>query len=298
MDPVEFVRLATAQGHVVTPDTRRRLGMSREAWAHALSNPGVQRPHRGVAVLPGSADANHTRARAALSALQCRAALTGWSAAHLYGLVTTAPTEVHLLLDHGASVTRRDGLHLTETSAFPARVERIDGLPAVPVARVLADLAPTTSVDALRNLGIDARFAGHMAARDLDRELAARRRFPGRRRLRTIADDLRDDGSDSGFEFRTRDRLTDLDLPPDPGQLHVRIAGRDRRIDLGWQARHVGIECLGLAAHSGRRAFDRDATRRNDFAEDGSWTLLELTWTAFHTDWPAFVARLRRLLGR
>lgn len=298
MDPVEFVRLATTQGHVVTSATRRLLGMSREAWAHALSNSDVQRPHRGVAVLPGSADANHTRARAALSAIQCRAALTGWSAAHLYGLVRTAPTEVHLLLDHGASVTRRGGLLLTETSVFPARLRRIDDLPVVPVARVLADLAPTTEVDPLRNLGIDARFEGSLAAGDLDRELAARRRFPGRTRLRTIADELRDDGSDSGFELRTRTRLTDLGLPPDPGQLHVRVGGRDRRIDLGWQSRRVGIECLGLAAHSGRRAFDRDATRRNDFAEDGSWTLLELTWTAFHRDWPAFVERLRRLLDR
>ena len=298
MDLVEFVRLVTAQGHVVTPATRRHLRMSREAWARALSHADVQRPHRGVAVLPGSTDSNHTRARAALAAVQCRAALTGWSAAHLYGLVRTAPTEVHLLLDHGASVTRRAGLRLTETSVFPARIQRLHDMPVVPVARLLADLAPTTDVAALRDLGVDARFAGRLAAGDLDGELAARRRFPGRARLRAVAGDLRDDGSDSGFEFRTRARLADLGLPPDPGQLHVRIGGRDRRIDLGWQAQHVGIECQGLAAHSGRRAFDRDATRRNDFAEEGSWTLLELTWTAFHTDWPAFVARLRRLLGR
>lgn len=296
MDPIDLAHAAARAHHVLTSSTRRRENISRYAWSQLLAHDQVDRPFRGVVVVPGTDNVSLTRARAALGALQCDAALTGWSAAHLYGLIEAAPTEVHLLLRHGASVTRRDGLRLTETSAFPSRLRRRHDLPVVPGGRMLADLASTTHVDALRSLAIDARFQAILGHNDLDEEVAGRRRFPGRARLRRLADDLRDDSSDSGFEFHARDRLGEDGLAPDPGQHVLRVRGRERRIDLPWSQHLVGVECLGLAAHSGRRAFDEDAERRNDFAEDSTWTILELTWTTFHTQWPQFVERLRRLL--
>ena len=298
MDPVEFAAVAARHHHVLGPSVRDELGLSPWAWRRSLRRDDVQRPFRDVRVLPGAEGGGLTRARAALCAVQCRVALTGWSAANLHGLVDTAPSTVHLLMPHGASITRRDGLELTETSAFPTRLHTIDELPVVPVSRLLADLSPTTRFDALLNLAVDARFARLLRASDLDRELGRRRRFPGRTRFRQLADDLRDDTSDSGFEFHARERLDDLGLAPDPGQHRLLVAGRERRIDLPWRDQRVGVECLGLAAHSGRRAFDADADRRNDFAEDGTWLILELTWTTFHRHWDDFVGRLRRVLDR
>lgn len=296
MDPIELAHAAARAHHVLTPETRRQEHISRYAWSRLRAHDEVERPFRGVIVVPGADDVSLTRARAAVGALHCDAALTGWSAAHLYGLTKAAPTEVHLLMRHGASVTRRDGLRLTETSAFPPRLLRRHGLPVVSAARMFADLCATTDLGALVALAIDARFHGVLGRGDLDAEVTGRRRFPGRRRLRQLADDLRDDSSDSGFELHARDRLVVERLPPDPGQQVLRVRGRDRRIDLPWAKQRVGVECLGLAAHSGRRAFDEDAERRNDFAEDSSWTILELTWTTFHAQWPPFVERLRRLL--
>lgn len=296
MDPIELARAAAEAHHVLTASWRLELGLSRSAWNRLATHEEVERPFRGVVVLPGADDLGLTRARAALGAVQCDVALTGWSAAHAYGLARAAPSRVHLLMPHGASVCRREGLRLTETSAFPDQLEDRAGVPVVPAGRMLADLAATTTVDALRTLAITARFEGLLGGRDLDRELDARRRFPGRGRLRQVAAELRDDTSDSGFEFLARERLEKAGLPPDPGQHVLRLRGRERRIDLPWSAHRVGVECLGLAAHSGRRAFDEDAERRNDFAEDSRWTILELTWTAFHGQWPAFLDRLRRLL--
>lgn len=297
MDPIELAHVAARAHHVLTSATRRQEHISRYAWSRLRAHDEVERPFRGVIVVPGAHDVSLTRARAAVGALRCDAALTGWSAAHLYGLIEAGPTEVHLLMRHGASVTRRGGLLLTETCAFPRRTHRRHGLPVVPAARMFADLSPTIHLDALGALAIEARFHGILGRGDLDAEVAARRRFPGRGRLRQLADDLRDDRSDSGFELRARDRLVAERLPPDPGQHVLRVRGRERRIDLPWATRQVGVECLGLAAHSGRRAFDADAERRNDFAEDCPWTILELTWTTFHTQWPTFVERLRRLLS-
>lgn len=298
MDPVEFASVVARHHHVLGPAARAELRASATAWGRLLRRDEVERPFRGVGVLDGAGDAALTRARAALAAVACEAALTGWSAAHLHGLVDTAPTVVHLLMRHGASVTRRPGLRLTETSAYPDRCERRQGIPVVPVARMLTDLAATTTRDALLDLAVDARFARRLGRGDLDAEVARRRRFPGRRRLRELADLLRDDSSDSGFEHAARSRLTRLGVAPDPGQHVLRLAGRERRIDLPYAAQRVGIECLGLAAHSGRKAFDADAARRNDFAEDGAWLILELTWTTFHRDWDAFAGRLRRVLAR
>lgn len=296
MDPIELAHAVARAHHVLTPQIRQQESISRYAWSRLLAHDEVERPFRGVLVVPGAQDLGLTRARAAVGAVQCDAALTGWSAAHLHGLTEAAPTEVHLLTRHGASVTRREGLRLTETSAFPLRVLRRHGLPVVPAGRMFADLSSTTHLDALVTLAIEARFQGILGRGDLDAEVTGRRRFPGRRRLRQLADDLRDDTSDSGFELHARDRLGNEGMAPDPGQKVLRVRGRERRIDLPWAQQQVGVECLGLAAHSGRRAFDEDAERRNDFAEDSSWTILELTWTTFHTQWPSFVERLRRLL--
>lgn len=296
MDPIDLARAAAQAHHVLTTSSRRELGISPSAWTRLVTHEEVKRPFRGVVVLPGADDVSMTRARAALGAVQCDAALTGWSAAHAYGLAAVAPSTVHLLMRHGASVCRRKGLRLTETSAFPTRLERRSDIAVVPASRMLADLAAATNLEALRTLAITARFEGILGAGDLDRELASRRRFPGRGRLRQITADLRDDASDSGFEYLARERLGEAGLPPDPGQHVLRLRGRERRIDLPWSAHGVGVECLGLAAHSGRRSFDEDAERRNDFAEGSSWTILELTWTAFHGHWPAFVERLCRLL--
>lgn len=272
--------------------------MSARAWGRLLRRDAVDRPFRGVGVLRGAPDPSLTRAHAALAAVRCDVALTGWSAAHALGLIEAAPTDVHLLMAHGASVARRPGLRLTETSVMPDTTRTRDGLPVVAASRMLADLAPTTTVDGMLDLAIDARFAGHLDPGSLDAEVAARRRFPGRPRLRALADGLREDASDSGFELAARARLGDRGLPPDAGQHVVRLAGRERRIDLPYAAHGVGVECLGLAAHSGRARFDADADRRNDFAEDGSWLVLELTWTTFHRHWDAFAERLERVLAR
>lgn len=296
MDPIELAQLAARHDHVLGPCVRDEADVSPATWGRLLRSPGVDRPFRGVGVLPGSTDRSLSRMRAALHAVRCDAAVTGWSAAFLYGLVAAAPTDVHVLTRHGASITRRDGLRITESGTWPDGIRLEHGIHVVPVGRMLADLAAMTEVDALLDLAIDARFAGDLATGHLDRELACRRRFPGRTTFRALADELREDTSDSGFEHRARHRLARRDMAPDPGQQELVVAGRTRRIDLPYRDQRVGLECLGLAAHSGRRAFDEDAVRRNDFAEHGEWLILELTWTMFHRAWDDVTARLDRVL--
>lgn len=258
----------------------------------------LERPHHGVTLLPGFPATTEQRLAAAVAGIGDRCAVTGWSAAYLYGLRGSAPSTTDLLAPHGVSHRQHAGVRVVETIVFDdVEVRTVDGIPVVSGARMLADLARDAHLDTLTGLAIDLRRSGRLRASDIDREVAGRRRFPGRGRLRALADRLREDDSDSGFEHRTREQLTRRGTPPDHGQLEVVVVGRRRRIDLPYASAGVGVECIGLAFH-GRDAFDRDADRRNDFAEDGRWQLLELTWTTFLLDWERFCDRLDRLLAR
>lgn len=297
MDPIEIATSAARHHQVLGPALRSELGVSASTWGRWLRRDGVERPYRGVGLLPGVDDRGLARVRAAIAAVSTETLVTGWTAARLLGLVGAHPSDVHLLTRHGASIVRRSGLRVTETSVWPRRTERVHDVGIVPAGRMLADLSAEVEPGVLRDLAIDARFAGLLRPGELDHEAADRRRFPGRRVMRGVASELRADDSDSGFELAARARMAAVGLPPDPEQAYVVVAGRRRRIDLPYRSRRVGVECLGLAAHSGRRAFDGDAARRNDFAEDGAWLILELTWTTFHRDWDEFEVRLRRVLA-
>ena len=288
---------ATASHGVVAATDVRRAALPESTFRDWRRREKMPRPHHAVTILPGWPETPAQRLAAAAAAVGPAAAITGWAAAHLRGLRSVPPTTTDVLAPHGASHRPHDHVRIIETVVFADEpLEEIDGIPVVSAARMLADLARDAELATLVELAIDLRRSGQLGSGDLDRQLLARRRFPGRARLRGLADLLRDDDSDSGFELRTRDRLARRGTPPDPGQLEVIVAGRRRRIDLPYADARVGIECVGLAFH-GRDAFDGDADRRNDFAVDGRWRLLELTWRTFLLGWDDFCARLDRLLA-
>lgn len=282
---------------VVTGDDLRATDVPASSFHAWRRREQLSRPHHDVTVLPGAPRTVDQRIAIAVAAIGPPCAVTGWAAAYLHGVHSTAPTTIDVLVPHGSSPRAHEHVRVVETSVFEhERIEEVRSIPVVRPDRWLADLSPNTDLDVLVAKAIDLRGSGRLGATDLDRQLGRRRRFTGRRRFRTLADQLREDGSDSGFERRTRDRLTARGTPPDEGQLEVVVSGRRRRIDLPFGHAHAGIECRGFAYHD-RDAFDQDAERHNDFVEDGRWRLLELTWTMFLLDWDSFCARLDRVLG-
>lgn len=289
--------LATARHGVVTAADVRRSNLPTSTFHKWRKREELAHPAHDVTILPGHPRTPEQRAAIAVAAVGQPCAVTGWSAAFLYGLRPTAPTRIEVLVPHGSSHRPHPNVRIHETSVFDTEdITDVSGLPVVAPARMLVDLARTTLPDTLIAMAIDLRGHHLLRSGDLDAELQRRRRFPGRARARTLAEAIREDGSDSGFEHRTRDRLTRRGTPPDPGQLEVQVAGNRRRLDLPYAKANVGIECLGYAYHSDQTAFERDADRRNDFAVDGTWRILELTWTTFLTGWDGFAARLEQLL--
>lgn len=255
------------------------------------------RPYPGVIVLPGPPLSPQERIEAAVRSVAGEVWVGGHAALFLHGVIEHPPTQTLLWVPtshRGAAsrtrLVRRTGL-LTANDAI-----RIGGLPTLQAAWALRDVAGETSLGRLRNLAIDARFAGVLGGPDLDWVVARDRRFGGRSRLVQVADDLRGDGSDSGFEFRTFDRLSAEGLAPDRKQKRLWTPGRPRDVDIAYDRYGVGVNCEGLAYH-GRDQLDADAERDNDIAALGGYVVLKLTWRMqFGSAWERFVDRLERVL--
>jgi hypothetical protein len=261
----------------------------REGWQ--LLGPSVW-------LLPGAPRTLHARASGAVLAFP-DGVVTRWSAAALHGLRRSAPTRLELLRPWNTSDVRTASLVTGRTRHLVDEdVVDVEGIAVTSLARTLRELARDHSAEALRDLGIDARVRDRAVFGQLGDLVARDRRFPGRPALRTLLAELGDDGSDSGFERRTLQRLVLRGLEPDAQQLPVVTTDGVRHLDLAWTDAAVGLECLGFAYHSSVEQLRRDVRRDNAITATGRWSVLRLTWEMFHREWDAFEQLLRSCLDR
>jgi hypothetical protein len=281
------LRRATADAGVAPSTYDRRRAT--EAWA---------RPTHGAALLPGATLDAHARITAVLAAIGGDVAATSWTAAFVRGLVTSAPTILQVAVPLHRHPARR-GIQVFRSVVWDANaVEHVRGVPTVPWARMLADLARDADVEVLLGMAFDGVGDGALAPEALQTELDARQRFPGRRAFRDLTERLRPDGSESGFELRARERFRTEGLPPDDGQARVVTGRHERRIDIPWNAPQVGVECHSFRHHGSRAAFESDSRRRNEFVVHGGWRVLELTWRIHELEWSTFVGQVRKVLAQ
>lgn len=262
----------------------------REGWP--------DRPYPGVIATPGPRLDRRERIRAATLSIRGPVWVGGLSALYLHGVVDAPPTRTLLWVPVGQRASSSRVRQVRRSTLLTAEdSEPVDGIPVVPAAWALHDVAGATTHERLRNLAIDARFKGVMSEEDPVQVLRRDGRFAGRASYQLVVEDLRSDGSDSGFEFTTRDRLTAEGLPPDDAQARLWTPGRPRDVDIAYADYKVGLECEGLRYH-GRDEQDRDAERSNDIAVLDEWLLLHLTFRMqFGDAWGRVLARLRRALG-
>lgn len=288
----------TATRRVLTYADVEAAGVARSTFDDRARNEHwPARPYPGVIVPPGPPLAPRERIQAAVLSIAGDAWVGGHAALFLHGVIDQPPTQTLLWVpvSHRGATSRTRLVR--RTSLLTAKdTLLIDGLPTVQAAWALRDVAGETNLDRLRNLAIDARFKEVLGGPDLDWVVAKDRRFGGRSRLAQVADELRDDGSDSGFEFRIFDRLTVEGLAPDAKQKRLWTPGRPRDVDIAYDRYRVGVNCDGLAYH-GRDQQDADAERDNDIAAHGGYVVLKLTWRMqFGAKWTAFVDQLERVL--
>ncbi|MBW3620476.1 MAG: hypothetical protein KY461_09540, partial [Actinobacteria bacterium] len=293
----EFHQL-TATRRVLTWADVDACGIARSTFDDRSRTEGwPARPYPGVIVPPGPPLTPRQRIEAAVRSVTGEVWVGGHAALFLHGVIDRPPTQTLLWVPvshRGATsrtrLVRRTSLLTAEDSL------RIDGFPTVQAAWALRDVAGETSLERLRNLAVDARFKQVLGPPDLDWVVRKDRRFAGRRCLAQVAEDLRDDGSDSGFEFRVFEELAAVGLAPDRKQKRLWTPGRPRDVDIAYDRYRVGVDCDGLAYH-GRDQQDADAERDNDIAAHGGWVILKLTWRMqFGTKWTAFVDQLEHVL--
>lgn len=285
-----IVDLAMARAADLHPNSVRRRA-SADGWAP--EHPGAWR-------LPAHPPTSQSAVAASLRRVgsQAHAHADRHTALALRGLVPF-PTRAQVLLPHGCRVRTTRGVDVRRTRHLPDEDrERIDALPSVTVARALLDLARDLQTGALRTLALAAQQQRLLDLDELRDVLARHPHAPGRRRLRQVLHDLTRDGSESGLEFTTRDRVVAAGLRPDTEQPTVLVAGTRRRIDIAWLALRVGIECQGYHDHAGREGLDRDAVRLNSLVAEGDWVILQLTASMLHDGWDQFLADLRACLRR
>jgi hypothetical protein len=278
---------ATTNG--LAPTSLRRRA-EREDW---------ERPFPNTYVLPGIRPTGLTRTVAAALWAGERATITGASALAMHGLLRTPPTTIELLVAADQRRLEQPRIRTRWTSELPAEaVRRIHGVSVADPARSLADHAEGATLPHLRTLGLDAWTQGILTTKAIERELDARGRFAGRGAYRQLLADLRGDGSESGFEFDTRERLRALGFCPDREQAKVVTPAGARRIDITFRDHGVGIECLGFGCHSSPADLERDAVRSNAIATLDRWLVLRLTLRMFHLRWDEFVRHLRAAIAR
>jgi hypothetical protein len=294
----ELYTLARASHNVATARLARACEVPTSTFWDTVRRFNWPVPYTGAALLPGTEPTATVRAAAALASIGGTAAIAGDTALHLHGLLSAAPTTVHLAVPptrHGRSGER---LLVRRTAWHHAHLTKVDGLSILDPALSLVHAAGRRTEEALRNLVIDARFHGLVTGDDIDAAIRAEPRAKGRARLAAIVAALADDGSDSCFEFGARDGSTEAGLPPDPEQRTVvtRAGGRPLDIPFGWA--RTAVECIGLAFHSSRDQVEADAHRDNLITEVEDWAILRLTWRRYHTGFDEFVAQLRAVLER
>ncbi|MEH1097719.1 DUF559 domain-containing protein [Micromonospora sp. CPCC 205561] len=213
--------------------------------------------------------------RALMLCLPPEAVLTRQSAARRYGFGVLPEALVHVQLPATVPKPRLPGLAVHH-SVLPAHPVVVRGLPCVPAARCVVDLARTVRrLDALPVLDAALR-AGAVTHDELVTEVSAHRALRGVRQARELVP-LADGRAECRQESQLRLTLIDGRLPvPEPQVwVHDRDGSPRYRLDLGYRSRRIGVEYDGVS-HLDRDQLRYDRERMNWLDANG-WRMRYFT---------------------
>jgi hypothetical protein len=274
-----------------TDAVRRGLATRRQ-----LQSTAFRRLFRDV-YADASVPLDHTlRCRGAALLVPPGAAISGWSAAHLYGAtLLTGDHSVYVVTPPSGRFGPVDRLDIAVSPLLGGdiRPER----PVATAVRTAWDVARSADVErAVVTLDLLVR-CGALRSWDLPAVLAGRAGWRGHRRATaTLA--LVDGRAESPQESRLRLRLTLAGSPPPESQYEVRDAAGAfvGRVDFAWPARRIALEYDG-AWHGGAEQLRHDRRRLNRLQGAG-WLVLHVTADRLRADFPGLLAEIRGVLAR
>jgi very-short-patch-repair endonuclease len=125
-------------------------------------------------------------------------------------------------------------------------------------------------------------------------------RYPRRRGSAALRALFRDRATLRGItrrelEARFKAVLDGTDLPQPRLNAHVSVRGRFFEVDCLWAEQRLIVELDGRTSHGTDLAFEKDRERDRLLLVEG-WRVIRITWRQLHSDAPAVLADLRRLL--
>lgn len=292
--------IAECQHGLITRAQAHDHGVSSTTLDRYVAQCRMRRVRRSVFALPGSADTPRQRIKAVELAIGPPVAITGWSAAFVWGLVSPAPSVVQVVLPAHRRAPAMHRVRATRSRTMSQdNAVVVDDITVTSIPVTLAALANVVDTNTVRGLMID---AGQRRLTDFDQltgDLAALGRMPGVAAVRRVLDTLGGQRPDSVLEDLVRQRLLDDGFrpQPDPEPCAVTVrSGRVLHVDIPFSSHRVGIECDGFGCHQERSSLDIDALRHNDLA-DVDWRLLRVTWTIYMRRWDRLTGQLARLIA-
>jgi very-short-patch-repair endonuclease len=290
-----MARTASQQHGVVSRGQLTDSGVSVHMVDNLLKASRLRPVHRGVYQV-GPIAGPRAREMAALLACAGTAAVSHWSAAALWLLLSAASREaaVHVILP-GRRRPVRSGITV-HSAPMLARdeVTQIEGIAVTTVARTLLDLA---AVAAPRELERAMAQAEREHRVDSDELLELIRRYPRHRgsgRLRAM---IQQGGAPALTRSEAEDRLLALIRKAQlrPPEANVRVEGYE--VDLFWRAERLVVEVDGFAFHASQGSFESDRRRDATLAARGV-QVVRVTWRQITGEPEALLVRLALTLAR
>jgi very-short-patch-repair endonuclease len=253
-----IARLAGQRRGVVTRAQLLAGGVSRRQIDTRLRDGRLHPLHRGVVAVGHLALHPDAPLVAALLAVGPGAVLSHRTAAVRWGLVPIDAGLIRLTND-ASRPTRHRGLLLHRAVLESSERTRCEGLPITTPLRTLQDLAATEP--ALLDRAVNEAYARGLARPG---DLAPRPGQRGAKLLRHVV------GTNPGVTRSTAERalrrlLTRAGLPVP----ETNVAVGPWEVDLRWAEQRVVAEVDGYAAHSSRRAWERDHRKDADLKRRG-----------------------------
>lgn len=267
----------------------RRLSSRR--WRKALP---------GVYVLPGARDTFEQRVWIGWLAIGPQSCVSFEAAAQLQRIPNVIRNVVTLTVPH-SGYQHLPGITVHQISdVLPEHLVTIDGLPVTSVARTIVDLAAEVSLERLRRIVEDSKYAGLTNYTEVGECLAsiARRGKRGVRKLTRVLM-LLDGGKATSNSHLERDLLAALRrgaLPmpkaqyPFPGRQFVKGC-----VDYAYPEAKLIVEADGRTWHTRIQDIARDHERDGDAAE-GGWLTLRLLYEHIKGDPEGTARRVRAVL--
>lgn len=293
MDPLSSLSATLAQQGFLTRSDGLADGIGDSSFTHFARRLGLVQTHRGLWTPPLPPLDLGRAAAAALTLVGAPALITGATALALYGIAEAAE-DVEVVVPLGRSPVRREGICVHHTCTYDRiRYQHVRGLPTAAPPRCIADFAAHAKAKQLAVAVANGDRVRKLTVSGLDRELSARRRFPGRGTLRHVVVDMKGEVTHSSQERRARRLLAGAGHRPHRRPLPVLANGSlIAEIDVAFEPLKYGVEVDGphhllVEVAAADRARDRRLER-------AGWTIDRFFWFEIDERPEWFVAEVSR----